>query len=189
MNKIQLAQQFAHEAHDSIGQKRKYTGEPYWVHTDEVALIVSSVTNDEDMIAAAHLHDVLEDVTGINPVYNRVKIMATFGVDVVHLVDDLTDVYVREAFPSFNRSHRKRLERERIGKTSAPAKTIKLADLISNTKSIVQHDEGFAKTYLKEKFELLGFLADGDSTLLGQATAQCVEAMKKLGLTIPRISA
>ena len=49
------------------------------------------------------------------------------------------------------------------------AKTIKLADLIDNTKSIVEHDPRFAKVYLEEKRLLLEVLKDGDETLWQQA--------------------
>ena len=66
MNLIEKAKQFAHEAHDSIGQKRKYSGEPYWVHTDAVAEKVAAIGGTEVMVAAAHLHDVLEDVTPLD---------------------------------------------------------------------------------------------------------------------------
>lgn len=185
MNKIELAQKFAHDAHDSIGQKRKYTGEPYWVHTDEVARIVSETPgHTEDMICAAHLHDVLEDVapndqTGM---YGYLNIKSLFGEDVAKFVVELTDVYTKEGYGDLNRKQRKELERERIGKTSPEAKTIKLADLISNTKSIVEHDPDFAQTYLKEKIALLPYLADGSPHLLQLASAQAIAARTRLGI-------
>jgi (p)ppGpp synthase/HD superfamily hydrolase len=47
-------------------QKRKYTGEPYFNHCDSVARIVAEYMNDMGMIAAAALHDVLED-TEVTP--------------------------------------------------------------------------------------------------------------------------
>jgi hypothetical protein len=37
---VERAQRFAHRKHDEIEQKRKYTGETYWVNTDLVAAIV-----------------------------------------------------------------------------------------------------------------------------------------------------
>jgi len=49
------------------------------------------------------------------------------------------------------------------------AKTIKLADLIHNTESIVQNDPGFARTYLKEKLLTLQGLRGGDPTLMVRA--------------------
>lgn len=195
MTKIEQAKQFAHEAHDSIHQVRKYTGEPYWVHTNEVASIILGILNDAsipiqlriDMICAAHLHDILEDVYPVNRVYGPTEICNTFGKDVLELVVALTDVYTKEAWPQFNRKERKAKERIRIGKTSAAAQTIKLADLISNTKSIVDNDPDFAKVYLREKLELLPFLTEGDSTLLARCSEQIITLGPKVGLTIPML--
>ena len=50
---------FADKAHKN--QVRKYTGDPYITHPVAVAKIVATVTDDEAMIAAALLHDTLED--------------------------------------------------------------------------------------------------------------------------------
>lgn len=195
-HRILAAQMFVHKAHNSINQKRKYSGEPYWVHTDEVADTVASVTNDEDTIVGAHGHDLKEDV--FPELLKQLRIeehdvlfaeyMTIFYGRADLFVNELTDVYTREAFSNKNRAERKRLERERIGKISIEAKTIKLADLISNTKSIVTEDAGFAKTYLKEKFALLGELSNGNPILLQRATAQTLESFQKLGLTIPFIA-
>jgi hypothetical protein len=49
---------------------------------------------------------------------------------------------------------------------------VKLADLISNTRSIVAHDAKFAETYLSEKRELLKVMTKGDPTLLARAHEQ-----------------
>ncbi len=164
-NLIQRAKDFAHSAHDSIGQKRKYTGEPYWVHTDEVAEIVSGVTSNDEVIAAAHLHDTMEDVNESLVI----DISKQFGYQVAIYVRELTDVYTSERYPDMNRAARKQLEAERLGTISAEAQTIKVADLIDNTVSIVQHDAGFAKTYLKEKELLLAKLTKANPVLLERA--------------------
>lgn len=42
---------------------------------------------------------------------------------------------------------------------------IKLADMIDNLPSIIEHDPGFAKVYVKEKTELLNTLTKGDDRL------------------------
>lgn len=203
---ILAAQAFAHQAHDSIRQTRKYSGEPYWVHTDEVANTVREITVNytpvltlqeaEDMIVAAHLHDYREDVVTELTKQGRLAELAEFesrynrfSERAKQYVADLTDVYIKENYPHLNRAERKRLERERLSKISHEAKTIKLADLISNTKSIVAEDAGFAKTYLKEKFALLGDLAEGSPILLQRASEQTIEGFQKLGLTIPMITA
>lgn len=140
---------------------RKYTGEPYIVHPDEVAGIVASVTDDQAMIAAAYLHDVVED-TAVS--LDRVREL--FGDDVAGLVEMLTDVSKPE---DGNRKARKAIDRNHTASASPRAKTIKLADLISNTASIVTHDAEFAKVYLAEKRLLLDVLREGDATLYAEA--------------------
>lgn len=61
-------------------------------------------------------------------------------------------------------------------------KTIKLADLISNSKSICEHDKDFAKVYIKEKELLLEVLTEGDPTLYAQAKDIVEKAKKELGI-------
>ena len=174
---IEAAQRFAHDAHDSIGQRRKYSGQPYWVHTDEVARIVASVTTDAHIISAAHLHDVLEDVTPSNGKFGASHIHDIFGSRVSDMVIDLTDVFVKENYPHLNRATRKELERTRMGKISNDSKTVKLADLISNSKDITGSDKDFSRVYLREKALLLPFLVGGDKTLF----SECVGILKASG--------
>lgn len=177
------AQTFAHAAHDSIGQKRKYTGLPYWVHTDEVAHLVASVTKDPETIAAAHLHDVLEDVAPINDVpFGPTAIIQQFGRNVYDIVTDLTDVYIKDFFPHLNRKQRKIEEAKRLWEVSPQAQTVKLADLISNSRDIVQNDPGFARTYLKEKEVILKGLTRGNSELFKVANEVLHLGKKKLGI-------
>lgn len=191
MNLIERAKQFAHEAHDSIKQVRKYSGQPYWTHTDAVAEKVAAVGGTEAMIAAAHLHDVLEDVTPLDKTgrFNYDTIVKEFGEDVAKLVGQLTDVFTKEAFPTYNRKERKEMERERIKSTTPEAKTIKLADLINNTASITEHDKDFAKVYLREKLSLLPMLSEGNSELLNIASVQAVAACVLVGVDIITLNA
>jgi (p)ppGpp synthase/HD superfamily hydrolase len=156
----QLALDFATAAH--TGQKRKYTGEDYIVHPMEVAEIVKTVAYTPEMIAAALLHDVVEDTDA-----SLEDILHRFGSAVADLVRDLTDVSQPE---DGNRATRKALDRAHTAQASAAAKTIKLADLISNSRSIVEFDPKFAKVYLKEKALLLDVLTEGDEILLKKAT-------------------
>ena len=154
---IEKAKLFAKDAHESIGQTRKYTGEPYFVHPYEVARIVMDSGGDEAMICAAYLHDVVEDT----PVTLKI-IESEFGPDVASLVEMLTDISTPA---DGNRAARKAIDLAHTEQASPRAKTIKLADLISNTKSIVQHDPEFAKTYLSEKAKLMCVLTEGDAEL------------------------
>jgi (p)ppGpp synthase/HD superfamily hydrolase len=189
MTRIEQAQKFAHEAHDSINQKRKYSGQPYWVHTDEVAgLVASTPGSTENMGCAAHLHDVLEDVFPLNPKYSAGLIRNIFGDDVLLFVMGLTNVYTKAAYPKLNRAARHEKENERLGKVCPLVKTIKLADLICNTRDIVAEDKDFARVYLREKLALLPFLTDGSPVLLQTASQQVIEGFKSLGMDLPTIS-
>lgn len=168
MDIVRRAELFAAAAHSAAGQVRKYTGEPYWVHPREVAAIVAAAGGDDAQVAAAHLHDVVEDTD-----VSIQMIQDFFGADVADLVGWLTDV---SKPTDGNRAERKAIDREHTGRAPVRAKMIKLADLISNTKSIVEHDEKFARVYLEEKRLLLTeALHDGDATLLARAWSQVGE--------------
>ena len=160
---VSRAAEFAKGAHEAIGQRRKYTGEAYIYHPAAVAGLVESVPHTQEMLAAAWLHDVFEDTSV--PLH---VIEDEFGIGVAALVEMLTDVSCAN---HGLRSHRKAIDREHTAKASPAAKTIKLADLIDNTKSIVQHDPKFAVTYLAEKKLLLEVLREGDKTLWDMADA------------------
>jgi len=163
MDIVRKAQVYAMAAHAAVGQKRKYTGEPYIVHPGEVASIVASVPGSTpDMVAAAWLHDVIED-TGCT----FTDVHMAFGIDIATLVGWLTDV---SKPTDGNRAKRKAMDREHTAQAPAEAQTIKLADLISNSRSIMQHDPEFAKTYLEEKRLLLEVLTKGDPGLHAEAS-------------------
>lgn len=153
--KLMIITGFAKKAHGD--QKRKYTGEPYVYHTIAVSKLVKEQGGDLNMQAAALLHDVLED-TRVGHQELRTFLYSVdeeSAEDVLQLVVELTDVYTKESFPHLNRKVRKELEAERLGRCSARAKRIKLADMEDNTSSIVERDPDFAKVYLKEKARLL----------------------------------
>ena len=46
------------------GKVRKFSGNPYILHPVEVAQILSTMTNDDEIIAAGILHDIVEDTDG-----------------------------------------------------------------------------------------------------------------------------
>lgn len=144
-----------------MGQDRKYTKVPYICHPIAVMEIVRTVTDDEDMLIAAVLHDVVEDT----PVeISTIKML--YGERVAELVGWLTDVSVPE---DGNRNVRKDIDRMHTAKAPPDAKTIKLADLIHNTESITQHDKDFARVYMKEKELLLGVITEGNHELWNRA--------------------
>ena len=59
MELVSEAIAFAVKAHD--GMRRKKSNAPYILHPMEAAVIVGTMTDDQDLIAAAALHDVVED--------------------------------------------------------------------------------------------------------------------------------
>lgn len=158
---VTKAARVASAAHKHMGQVRKYTGEPYIVHPAEVVALVARVPHDPAMLAAAWLHDVVEDtpVTANN-------IRRAFGADIGQLVQELTDVSRPE---DGNRRVRKQKDLEHTRRASPRAKTIKLADLINNARSIVVHDMGFAKVFIAEMRALLEVLTEGDQQLYAAA--------------------
>lgn len=171
------AKVFAMYAHDLIEQKRKYTGEPYWHHCRNVAYLVSLFTDDQDMINASWLHDVIEDISPYRPEIID-EMIRIFSEKTIKLVYELTDVSRPE---DGNRAERKRIDREHIASASNEAKTIKLADLIDNTRSIVSHDLDFARIYLEEKRLLLEVLKNGsDPNLYNLARSVYLNAINKL---------
>ena len=64
---------------------------------------------------------------------------------------------------------KREVDRQNLAKAPAEAQTIKIADLIANTPSIVEHDVKFAKTYIPEKEALLSVLGKGDDRLWCEA--------------------
>ena len=78
------ALELALTAHD--GQLRK-SGEPYIIHPILVAAITASISNDETMVQAALLHDVVEDTS-----FDREDLEREFGEDVTHMVEGLTKI-------------------------------------------------------------------------------------------------
>jgi (p)ppGpp synthase/HD superfamily hydrolase len=164
MHIVERARVFATAAHAAVKQVRKYTFEPYIVHPAEVASIIDALEGATfEMVAAAWLHDVVED-TGVT----IEDIRAEFGDEVATLVGWLTDVSRPE---DGNRAVRKAIDREHTAAAPAEAQTVKLADLIANTRSIVKHDVAFARTYLEEKRLLLEVMTRGDAVLMAEARA------------------
>jgi guanosine-3',5'-bis(diphosphate) 3'-pyrophosphohydrolase len=150
---------FARHAHRA--QQRKYTGNPYADHLAEVAGIVAATDAGANMIATAWLHDCVEDC-GVS----LDEIEARFGLTVAIGVSGLSDV------ETGNRAERKAASRARLADCAGWIQTIKCADLISNTSSIVMHDPKFAVTYLEEKRLLLDVMTGADPRLLALARAQ-----------------
>jgi (p)ppGpp synthase/HD superfamily hydrolase len=127
VQRILSAARFAAERHAQ--QKRKGAlGEPYLNHLVEVAELVtaSSQTLDTELVMAAFLHDVIEDTS-----VTLQELKNLFGSDVANLVAEVTDD------KSLSKEMRKHLQVQTAPNKSVRAQTLKLADKISNLRSIL----------------------------------------------------
>lgn len=137
-------------------QTRRYTLDPYFIHLAEVAAIIQTVAHQyssyhtEEMITVAWCHDLIEDC-GVS----KVELNQRFGSVVAAGVELLSDL------ESGNRATRKQLARERLSAAPDWIQTIKLADLISNTPSIIKNDPKFAPTYMQEVTAYVDVLTKG----------------------------
>ena len=177
MDMLDKAICFCRAAHCAVGQKRKYTGEDYYHHPEDVAMIVAETLGAKathEILSAALMHDACEDTS-----MTLEFIENNLSKEVAILVEMLTDVSKPE---DGNRAKRKEIDRQHTAQASPTAKTIKLADLISNSKSICEHDKDFAKVYIKEKELLLEVLKEGDQTLWDQANEIVQKAKKELNI-------
>lgn len=118
-------------------QKRKGDGvTPYAVHPIGVALILARYTQDEDVVAAAILHDVLEDTN-----YSPRKIGKIFGRRVLKLVQDVSDKRPNDPWSKRKDAYLKHLRR-----ASKEACLIACADKINNLKSIAECYKRFGES-------------------------------------------
>lgn len=139
-------------------QKRKYTDAPYADHLAEVAGIVATVDSSWKSIATAWLHDCIEDQN-----VSTHHLETLFGPTILEGIILLSDLEVG------NRASRKQQSCDRLAQAPGWVQTIKCADLISNTTSIVQRDPAFAVTYLREKRDLLQVLTKAHPDLRAMA--------------------
>lgn len=152
-----LAHSFALVNHD--GQKRKHTGEPYIVHPEAVVslLELTNLESNDAVIAAAYLHDVIEDCGVMAQ-----EIAAKFGSEVAYMVDQLSDLLKPE---DGNREYRKRVQADRLANSHAFVQSIKYADILDNWKSIKIYDPSFAKVYRRECQHLCEVMTKGHELL------------------------
>ena len=121
---VARAQAFAIDAH--AGQTRKGAArEPYVVHLAEVATLTRAFGGTDAAVAAAWLHDCIEDCAVVDA-----EIRAAFGDTVADLVGELTDP------PRTPRGQRRRLQVEKAARKSPQAQLIKVADKTSNLRSV-----------------------------------------------------
>ncbi len=172
---------FADEAHGD--QQRKYTPERYIAHPVRVMETCRQYHSTLPMLAAALLHDVLED-TAVKPGAIQdflLTLMSPADANkTLKLVTELTDVYTKDAWPRLNRRRRKTKEADRLANVSPAAQTIKYADIMDNAYAIAGQDADFAPVYLHEGLQLLTRMQHGNAELRERARKVVDDELKAL---------
>ncbi|MBR1509331.1 MAG: HD domain-containing protein [Bacteroidales bacterium] len=122
---------FAVKAH--AGTERRGKGFPYIVHPMEAVVIVSTITPDQELLAAAALHDVVED-TGIS----ADDLRREFGDRIADLVVAESDVFTEGVSEEDSWHARKRAAIERLSRASRDAKIVAMGDKLSNMRAIAR---------------------------------------------------
>ncbi len=191
-NLLEQVTAFATKAHGD--QQRKYstvpdelTGESrpesYIAHPIRVMKTCKKYSTSASLLAAALLHDVLEDTTTSKEEIQDHLLMIMNKKETDHtllLVTELTDVYTKAAYPELNRRRRKAKELDRLSTISPEAQTIKYADIMDNVKGITKHDSDFAPLYLRECKAILGRITKGNPQLYEEAKALVEEELQEL---------
>ena len=157
---VKAAKLFANGSHQRITAHRNPALQSFEMHLKSVAQIVSSVSQDEETIAAAWLHDIVEDTDVTIGDIERV-----FGAKVAGLVGELT--FVRRPTRG-NRAARIAFEKEHFANASSAAKTVKLADLIDTNRDLYKNDPASLSGYAADANELAHVLGGGDTGLLAR---------------------
>ncbi|MGZ3237565.1 MAG: HD domain-containing protein [Burkholderiaceae bacterium] len=141
-----LIEAFSFAAHKHRDQRRKDAeASPYINHPIQLArvLALEGHITDEQTIAAAILHDTIED-TETSPE----EIRALFGVTIADIVAEVTD---DKALP---KDERKKLQVEHAANASRRAKLVKLADKICNVRDLdTSPPKGWSLTRRQEYFD------------------------------------
>jgi len=167
---FQKAHQFAKQKHSR--QKRKFTGEPYIGHPENVFNVLAQITDDVNVLAAGLLHDTIEDT---ETTYEDIKLK--FNQKIADLVLELTS----------DRDQIRLLGKEqylvqKMSSMSDRAFIIKLVDRMDNLKDLDKTDCDFTKKYVEETEFILKNLKrkldKHEEALVTQIQKYCSKARK-----------
>ena len=145
-------------------QKRKVSGVPFIVHPYSVAFLLTHYTDDEDVIIAGLLHDVLEDT----PDYTEAMFLEEFGKRPLAIVKEVTEDYseaekldhiLRGDTSTWHKRKEKYLHN--LENDSQEALLVAAADKICNMRNIIDeyrsHGEGIWVSFGRKPEELVWF--------------------------------
>ena len=122
---------FAVRAH--AGTERRGKGFPYIVHPMEAVEIVATMTRDQELLAAAVLHDTVEDTdTTVE------QIRTEFGDRIASLVASESDTMPEGMSEEDSWHARKQAAIDRLARASHDAKVVALGDKLSNMRAIAR---------------------------------------------------
>ena len=122
---------FAVKAH--AGTERRGKGFPYIVHPMEAVEIVATMTPDQELLAAAALHDTVEDTD-----VTIEQIREEFGERIASLVASESDTFEDGVSEEESWHKRKKAAIERLANASHDAKIVALGDKLSNMRAIAR---------------------------------------------------
>ena len=122
---------FAVRAHS--GTERRGKGYPYIVHPLEAVEIVATITKDQELLAAAALHDTVEDTD-----VTVEDIRSEFGPRIADLVASESDTFEEGVSEEDSWHARKRAAIDRLASASRDAKIVALGDKLSNMRAIAR---------------------------------------------------
>lgn len=148
---LDKAIEFAVKAHSS--SERRGKGFPYVVHPLEAMSIVATITPDQELLAAAVLHDTVEDT---NITVDDIR--REFGDRVASLVEAESDKFIKGLSEEDSWHDRKQAAIDRIANAPYDAKIVALGDKLSNMRAIwrdyeEQGDELWNIFHVKDKAE------------------------------------
>ena len=133
MNKIEEAIIYATIMHQ--GKQRKLEGIPYILHPLAVAQILATMTDDEDIITAGILHDIVEDTDG-----TLTEIEERFGERVAFLVAHESEPEIPDETPAESWKQRKEESLKVLKETDDQGlRMLWLADKLANIRSLARH--------------------------------------------------
>jgi len=175
---IERAKLFAQERHANLFRPNK-ARQPVIEHLAEVAALAEAAGASQEAIAAAWLHDILEDTPT-----TAQEIHDLFGAAIAALVDGLTDP---QSFAALPLAERKKQQTERLKQKDQQVLLVKLCDQISNVRSVlldpplVDWDNQKSLAYV-EGAKRIADVCQGQSAFLDQQFAAVfVLAVEKYG--------
>lgn len=122
---------FATQAHR--GTERRGKGYPYIVHPLEAMAIVATITNDPELLAAAVLHDTVEDTD-----VTLDELREAFGERVADVVAQETDVTTQPDGKKLTWMERKTRDMNHLAAASREVKIVAIGDKLSNMRAIAR---------------------------------------------------